>query len=273
MVYLLISRFLPLRVLLLLCALVVAWCVNNKTIHAQQTIVNLPSADQTPAGHFFFLHESQVRTWSPETFWNATNFLTYGVTNSFELCFTTYNLEIAGDAPRKPYSAAGIGYKTAQPLFEDALARAGLTELEPKLTFGQMLTVSLDGLGAGLWSYAHLSFRLPVLRTRLAAGLNMGSRQVFGGVSRQFITTENLNFIASIEHPITKEFGIVAEWFAGVHEMGDLVPGLVYHNKELELVLILGYKISNESMGFGEGFGSTIGRRGNGIIFEIGKTF
>jgi len=254
------------------------WCVivlalSAVPVFAQQTIVNLPSADQTPAGHFFFLHESQARPWDPDTFWNATNFLTYGVTNTFELCLTTYNLEIAGNAPRKPYSAVGFGYKTAQPLFHDALEQAGLSELEPKATFGQMVTVSLDGLGSGLWSYGHLSFRLPVLHTRLAAGISMGSRQIFGGEARQFIATNKINFIGSIEHPITKEFGLVAEWFAGEHEMGDLVPGFIYHNKQHEFVIILGYKISNSSMAEGNPFGTTLLRRGNGIIFEIGKTF
>lgn len=224
-------------------------------LSAQQTIVNLPSADQTAKGHFFVLHETQARPWSPDGYWRSTNFFTYGITDNIEACFTTYNIDLLG--ANKPFTALGFGYKFSHQFFKEEAP-----DLEVKLTGGQMITTSLDGLGTGLWSYSHLSMRLPVLHTRIAAGISKGSRQVFGGVQEGFVTGENVNFIASIEHPITKEWGIVMEWFSGLHEMGDLVPGVIYHNKSIEMVFILGYKIGNDGTG-----------KTNGIIFEIGKTF
>ena len=232
------------------------FCVVLKSapLLAQQTIVNLPSADQTPKGHLFVLHETQFRTWDPEPYWRSTNFFTYGITDGFEACFTTYNIDLIGR--NKPYTALGFGYKFAHQFFRETEP-----DLEVKLTGGQMLTASLDGLGTGLWTYAHASMRLPVLHTRIAAGLSNGSRQVFGGVREGFITGEHINFIGSIEQPFTKDFGFVMEWFAGDHEMADLIPGIIYHNKQYEVVIILGYKIGNT------------GASGNGIIFEIGKTF
>jgi hypothetical protein len=266
----------PTRSVLFLGAVFYFLCVAPR-LAAQQTIVNLPSADQTQAGHFFFLHETQARFWEPDTFWTSTNFFTYGVSETFEVCFTTYNIDLAGTAPFKPYTALGFGYKTAQPLFANALRDAGLEYLEPKLTLGQMVTISLDGLGAGLWSYGHLSFRLPVLRTRLAGGLSMGSRQVFGGESQQFISTDKISFIGSVEHPIWhdkhQEIGFAMEWFAGSHELADLVPGFVYHNHDHEFLIVLGYKISNSSLRAGRPLDETLVSKGNGIIFEIGKTF
>jgi hypothetical protein len=265
------------RIVLLCCGAVIIALTTAPRLYSQQTIVNLPSADQTQAGHFFALHETQLRLWEPETFWTSTNFLTYGVSETFEVCLTTYNIDLAGTAPFKPYTALGFGYKMAQPLFATALRDAGMGYLEPKLTLGQMVTVSLDGLGTGLWSYGHLSFRLPTLQTRLAGGLSMGSRQIFGGESRQFISTDKISFIGSIEQPIWhdehQEIGFAMEWFAGSHELADLVPGFVYHNHEHEFLVVLGYKISNSSLNEGTPIGTTIARKGNGIIFEIGKTF
>jgi hypothetical protein len=239
----------------LMCLCAACTLAFSLPVFAQQTIINLPSADQTKPGHLFILHETQVRPWEPEGYWRSTNFITYGITDWLELCTTFYNIDLLGR--NKPYTAAGFGYKMAHQLF-----REQAEDLEVKWTWGQMITTSFDGLGTGLWTYTHASMRLPVLHTRIAAGVSMGSRQVFGGVSESFISSEHINFIGSIEHPITKEFGFVMEWFAGNHEMGDLVPGVIYHDKKSEIVMILGYKIGNY------GGGIT-----NGIIFEIGKTF
>jgi hypothetical protein len=227
---------------------------SSTALFAQQTIVNLPSADQTPQGHLFILHETQVRPWQPDSYWRSTNFITYGITNNFEACATVYNLDFVG--ANKPYTSLGLGFKGAHQFLEQEAP-----ELEAKLTAGAMFTTSFEGKGTGVWTYAHLSVRLPVLHTRVAAGISKGSRQIFGGTSEAFISTENINFIGSVEHPITKNFGVVLEWFSGKHEMGDLVPGVIFHTKEL--VMILGYKIGN-----GDGNAG-----GNGIIFEIGRTF
>lgn len=243
------------RLLVCLFIFLVGSILATQPLLAQQTIVNLPSADQTKKGHLFVLHETQVRPWEPEGYWRSTNFITYGITDWLELCTTFYNIDLLGK--NKPYTAIGFGYKMAHQLFEQQAS-----EWEIKWTWGQMLTTSLDGLGTGLWTYTHFSTRLPHLHTRIAAGVSMGSRQVFGGQSEAFLSGEHINFIGSIEQPLTKDFGLVVEWFSGNHEMADLVPGVIYHNKETELVFILGYKIGNY------GGGST-----NGIIFEIGKTF
>jgi hypothetical protein len=105
----------------------------------------------------------------------------------------------------------------------------------------------------------------------------MGSRQVFGGEARQFISTEKISFIGSIEQPLWhdkhQEIGFAMEWFAGSHELADLVPGFVYHNHDIELLFVVGYKISNTSLNAGKALDATIVSRGNGIIIEIGKTF
>jgi hypothetical protein len=209
---------------------------------AQQTIINLPSADQTKPGHFFFLHESAFNSWNGDTpnFYTSTNFLTYGVTKRFELATTLYNV----GSPTPANQALGVGWKTAQPL------GGGARQLT--VTAGQMAIVNLAGGGFGLWNYAHLSGRLPGLGTRVAAGISAGPEQLFG--------EDTVHPIASIEQPLTGKLALVAEWFGGEHAYGDLVPGLVWHDHGF--VVIVGYKLSNAP-----------GTATDGLILEVGTTF
>lgn len=225
---------------------------------AQQTIVNVPSADQTKDGRVFFLHESQVRDWGGNSYWLTTNFLTYGVTDRFELALTTYNI----GTPAKANQAIGLGWKTSQPVLADSLP-----EWELKLGAGQMLPVNLRGSGVGLWSYGQASFRVPGLGLRLMGGVSNGPDELFG--------KNTTHFIGSFEQPlkglgeaiggpvgrVVNDMTLLGEWFSGNHEFGDFVPGLNWHSKD-GWVVIVGYKFSNAP-----------GSSGDGVIFEIGKTF
>ena len=224
---------------------------------AQQTIINVPSVDQTKKDHVFFLHESQVRDWADNDFWLTTNFLTYGVTDRLEVAVTTYNL----GRPRARNEAIGTGWKTAQPLFQE-----GLPDLDLKLGAGQMLIFSLTGKNPGVWSYGQAAFRIPGLRTRIMAGVSNGPTALFG--------QRTTHMIASYEQPLTllgdaiggkagkilSKMTLLGEWWSGRHELADFVPGVNYHTDKL--VVIVGYKFSNKP-----------GRRGDGLILEVGTTF
>ena len=226
---------------------------------AQQTIINVPSVDQTPKGRVFFLHETQARDWSGESYWQTTHFLTYGLTKRFEAALTVYNV----GSPFKRYAAVGVGWKTAQPL--DFLP-AGARRWEPVVGAGQMIPLSLRGRGAGLWSYAQGSVRLPGLGTRLMAGVSNGPPNLFG--------THTTHLISSYEQPLhalghriggpvghaVEHMSLLGEWWSGRHEFAEFVPGVNYHTKSI--VVILGYKLGNVP-----------GTRGDGVIFEIGRTF
>lgn len=237
------------------------WCVwwlASGPARAQQTIINVPSIEQTKAGKAFFLHESQVRDWDGNRYWLTTNFFTYGVSERFELALTTYNI----GTPVKANQAIGLGWKTAQPVLANSLPK-----WELKLGAGQMLPFNLRDGRVGLWSYGQASARLPILSTRLMGGISHGPANLFG--------RHTTHFIGSIEQPLTglgqriggpvgaviADSALVAEWFSGTHEFGDFVPGVNWHNKH-GWVVILGYKFSNKP-----------GRRDDGVIIEIGKTF
>jgi hypothetical protein len=88
----------------------------------------------------------------------------------------------------------------------------------------------------------------------LTAGLAGGTRHVFG--------QSTLCGMLAIEQPLTSEIHLVAEWFTGSHEMGNLVTGIVYHNHDLDLVLVGGYKFPND-----------YSKTSNGLVFEIGGFF
>lgn len=82
--------------------------VMAQPVSAQQAIVNLPSADITPAGKNFVMHETQLRPYEPNPFWKATNFYCYGAGHHTELCLTTYNM----GTPWSKTTNVGLGFKT-----------------------------------------------------------------------------------------------------------------------------------------------------------------
>lgn len=226
--------------------------------HAQQTIINVPSVDQTKEGRTFFLHESQLRDWGGNSFWQTTHFFTHGVTNRLEVAATFYNIGV----PAAPNQAVGIGWKTAQPIPGERFA-----EWELKVGGGQMVQFNLRDSGVGLWSYGQTSIRVPGLGLRLMAGISHGPREVFG--------QNTTHAIASFEQPlkglgdvigggfgkVVGEMTLLGEWWSGDHELADFVPGLNWHGKDGSVVIV-GYKLSNVP-----------GTETDAIIIEIGKTF
>jgi hypothetical protein len=211
--------------------------------NAQQAIINLPSADITPKGRHFLMHESALKYRSPNDDWATTHFYTYGLGGRTELTTTVYNLE----RPAMRNLSVGLGLKTAQPL----LGKRGASH-ELLLTAGHILPVSLQGSGVGHYTYGHLSGRVPLLKTRLTAGGGYGTRQVF---DRDVAVG-----LIGIEQPLTHHLQFVTEWITGDHAKGFVIPGLLYHRSDW--ILVAGYKFPNTQR--------TIGR---GMIFEVGRFF
>lgn len=210
-------------------------------LSGQQAIINLPSADITPQGRHFLMHESALKYRSPNDDWATTHFYTYGLGGRTEFTTTVYNLE----RPAMRNLSVGVGLKTAQPL----LGRRGAPH-DLLLTAGHILPVSLQGAGVGHYTYAHLSGRVPGLKTRLTAGGGHGTRQVF---DRNVAVG-----LIGIEQPLGHHLQFVAEWITGDHAKGFVIPGLLYHRKDW--ILVAGYKFPNTQR--------TIGR---GMIFEVGR--
>jgi hypothetical protein len=212
--------------------------------YGQQAIVNMPSADITPKGKHFLMHETQARAWGPGRSWSGTNFYAYGVGRSTELAVTSYN----GGTPLARTFSTGVGFKSAPQFWKESRP-----ELEAKLTVGQMLLINHRGGGLGSFSYAHGSFRVPSSHTRISVGGWAGTRQLFdrntGGV------------LAGVEHPLNKRWILLGEWFSGRHDFGYAIPGVLFHPSK-EQVIVVGWKIPT---------GAPDGK--SALVLEYGITF
>ncbi|MDX2151178.1 MAG: hypothetical protein SFV54_10620 [Bryobacteraceae bacterium] len=219
-------------------------CLLPSLLSAQQAIVNMPSADITPKGKVFLMHETQMRAWNPGRYWYGTNFFAYGVGRSTELAVTTYN---AG-SPRALNEAVGFGFKSSPQILSERWASR-----EMKVTVGQMAVVNYRGGGLGSFSYSHFSLRVPGLETRLTAGGWYGTKELF--------KKDTGNFLGGIEQPVGKKFVLLAEWFRGRHDFGFFIPGVLYHPTKRHII-VAAYKIAN-----------TPANGKNGLVLEYGITF
>lgn len=209
------------------------------TAHAQQAIINLPSADVTRPGKHFLMNE----TFLDGRGFSTVNFYCYGIKPGTELALTVYDL----GSPKKDSLAAAAGFKSQR----DLGSSATMTDL--KLTHGIMLPFNLVGRGLGAFGYVHASARVGRSKTRITTGVGGGTDHLFG--------SDEICFLGGIEQPLTRELNVVAEWFSGDHELGNLTTGLVFHNYENDLIVVGAYKFPNETDG------------SRGVILELGRIF
>ena len=223
------------------CRYLAIVCLATGYAAGQQAIINMPSADITPRGSAFMMHETQWRPWGAGRYWYGTNFFAYGLGRNTELAVTSYNT----GTPAVPNQALGVGFKTAMPLAD--------SPREPKLTVGAMGLASFRGQGVGHFTYSHYSFRAPHTNTRITLGGWWGSRQLF--------RYNTANVLAGVEHPLNKKVILLGEWFAGAHDLGFAIPGVLYHPTPRQFIVV-GYKFANDP------------RNGdNGLVLEYGFYF
>lgn len=195
---------------------------------AQQTLFNVPSADVLEKSQIFLQHESQFSG----DFGLFTNYASLGIGK-----YTELDLALFGIGTKKVRNETlGIGFKTALPIHKES---------ETKVTFGNIIPVSLRGGGVGGYFYSHLSTRLQNLKTRFTSGILTGTTTLFG---RDFIC-----YIGAIEQPINKKFGLQIEWHSGKHINGFLIPGF-YLNLNKYATLWTGYQIPNNRANGDNGF-------------------
>lgn len=208
--------------------------------YAQSLILGIPNADIAHKGVIEITHESQIGFTRP-TSWNSFNIVTYGLNDRTELTANLINL----DESFLPGSTFAAGGKYVLPL--------GAPKREWKLTVGSNLgyapRINYDPWG--LFSYAHLSMRIPRLRTRLSGGLSYGTPHFFGfrytrlpGESRPSRQeTTRMSMMAGVEQPLTEHLSFVADWFSGNHAQGALIAGFQYDWGPQ--ALLLAYKRAN----------------------------
>jgi hypothetical protein len=197
--------------------------------HAQSVIVSVPSTDVTRPYALVLAHESQLNTWSYDNaYWNSFTFATYGIGKNLELAITLYGV----GSPGSGNVALAAGYKHRIPLMHQS-------DWEPSFAFGQMIPVSLSGVGVGFWSFGATSIRIPGFRTRFTVGPSYGSKQVFGATT--------LSLLAGIEQPLSTKVSLIADWFSGRSDLGALVPAIQW-NATHSLMVIAGVKLPNSAL-------------------------
>lgn len=221
--------------------LVILWLMMTWPAVAQQAIVNLPSADITPEGKHFLMNESFI---DPGV-WNTVHFYTYGVGDATEVALTLYDL----GKPARDSLAIAVGYKSQFDLSPD-----GDFLKQIKFTHGLMLPLNLRGQGLGISGYAHVSARLVDTETRFTAGVAAGTSQLYG--------QPTVCGLLAVEHPLTPELSLVAEYYTGNHDLANLITGIVYHNHHSDFVVVAGYKFPNN-----------YDRNKNGLVLEFGGFF
>jgi hypothetical protein len=209
----------------------------TKPAIAAQSIFNVPSADVTPKGKIFVEPEFQFRPWNPGRFMLNTDYVTYGIGHNTEVGATLYNVS----DPSSDNITLGTGFKSAIPIFKNKYPKR-----EYKITVGTEVLASLEGKGAGNWTYGHLSGRTPVTNTRLTAGVSAGTKDIFG--------VDTVSFIGGVEQPVTKNFNIISDWFSGTeHFAGFFISGISYAFPK-DVSLYAGYQIPNSPQNGNSGF-------------------
>ena len=209
---------------------------------AQSLIAGIPNAAVAHKGHLEFTHESQFNWWEKDFKWNSFNFICYGLNDRTEVTVAFNNLS----SPASNNLTLGVGFKHLFPILPKTLPAREL-----KFTFGTNALVSIDGRGLGFWSYGHLSGRLPLLRTRLTAGVSYGTEQAFGFRSFQQQTGGPVEirglrpfaFMGGVEQPLVGHLSLIADWFSGTHDLAALIVAGQYDAKHI--TYIAGFKRAN----------------------------
>jgi hypothetical protein len=230
------------------CAMLICFALGS-TGRCQSLLVGIPSADVCPEKRFEWTHESQFGGWRTQDFkWHSFNFITYGIGPDTEVALSLLNLGY----PPTGNLAVGLGYKKIFPLWK----KHNINRFSPKWTVGQMGYFGGKGRDWGFWFYSHGSIKLPKWKTRLTAGLSYGSSHVFGHrtvavrpdrtsprVVMQDQENQPLCAMIGIEQPINDQWGLLADWYSGDHDLAALITAVQY--KMGHHVLILGYKFDN----------------------------
>jgi hypothetical protein len=203
----------------------------SSAAYSQSVIVSVPNTVVVPKQSTMLAHESQFNTWTfDKAYWNSFSFACYGVGYNTEVCATLFGVSRPGSSNL----AVAVGFKSIVPIFTESTH-----EIEPTLSFGQMIPVSLSGRGVGTWTYGVSSIKVPGLHTRLTGGLSYGTRQIFG--------RDILCFMGGYEQPLSEKLFFIGDWYGGRHDLGAAVIAGQY-NFTPHIILIVGYKIPNSAL-------------------------
>ncbi len=191
-------------------------------------IISVPNVDVAKKGETLVAFEGQYGRPGGSNYFNTFTFATHGIGKNTELAATLFGFSSPGTDNR----SIALGFKSVLPW-----TAGWAKKREVKTGYGFLVPFSFDGRGTGYWAFANIGFRLPVTRTRLTWGPSYGTSQIFG---RRTYTN-----IVGVEHPLTKRWSVVADWYTGTHDLAAAVLAMQYQKRQL--TVITGYKVANNT--------------------------
>jgi hypothetical protein len=218
---------------------VAALALGATSLHAQQTVFSVPSADVLDKGKTYVEADGFLRFDDP-TFSYLTARGVHGIGSRLEIGANIGGLNL--DGPDAGFVTPNIKWQPVQS--GDFRITTG--------AFGLFYFDSDDGDEAAL-GYAHAAWRIPSTQTRLTFGGWVASDGYAGPDSEAGV-------LAALEQPIGSSGWILAaDYFSGENALGYLNPGIIYTTGPWAFYGT--YSIKNGDS------------NGNGLLLEVGLTF
>jgi hypothetical protein len=220
----------------------------SRTVEAQQTIFNVPSAYVLDSGTIYFENDWYLRPWMTVSDKASVTSIrgVVGVGKNVELGINTGTYDLLHK--NNPFIDAVVKWRPLH--HEFGKTDLGAVDIYGGSHFGIGLHGDSAGKGRNL-TYGAISIASPLIKTRIGIGPYFATSQVFGSSARGGVLT-------TFEQPIPGIDGLLlaADWFSG--DGGYVTPGIIYTKKWFSLYA--GYGFAN------------IGRADDLITLEMGVT-
>lgn len=230
---------------IVLVLLGVMWCASAPTVHAQQTIFNVPSTDVLAKGKVYAELDASVKPADSADVPKFSSFvprLVIGAGSNVE-----FGLNLTGNIQPGADSTTLIPTIKWKPL---------QSESGWAIVVGDNLFVPVRnrGYNAGNYVYAEVS-----------KTFKQGTRITFGGYdfTRNVVAAANRSGGQfGFEQPLNKKITFAADWITGKHSAGYFTPGIVFKVGP-KVTGYAGYSLGNQNLSGGNHF----------FLLEVGYNF
>ena len=226
--------------ILSILVLVIGIIVTSGTVHAQQTVFNVPTTDVLPAGKFYFELDISAKPNEPR-FSSLVPRFVIGVGGDVEV-----GLNVLGNIQPGPDST------TLAPAVKWRVYKN--EENGWAIVVGNNFYIPVRNKSYNFGTYSYVMTQ---------KSFKTGTRIGFGGsfFSKNVVAT-NANRASgqfTFEHPVTKKLNLNADWFTGKHANGYVTAGTGY-KLTTKLTGVASYSIANANATHGNHF----------LYFELG---
>ena len=226
--------------ILSILVLVIGIIVTSGTVHAQQTVFNVPTTDILPAGKFYFELDISAKPNEPR-FSSLVPRFVIGVGGDVEVGLNVLgNIQPGADSTTLAPAVKWRVYKNE----ENGWA----------IVVGNNFYISVRNKSYNFGTYSYVMTQ---------KSFKTGTRIGFGGsfFSKNVVAPDATRGGGqfTFEHPVTKKLNLNADWFTGKHANGYVTAGTGY-KLTTKLTGVASYSIANANATHGNHF----------LYFELG---